>query len=126
MSRNAYKDRKQRERLFREQGGLCYWCKVPMSQPSRGPDRHKRKNFADNEATLDHLDSRLSPTRRQRCDGELRHVVACRRCNEQRGKEEQAALPREELWRRSGSYPLVLTLEALLELVPPGNYDIPT
>jgi hypothetical protein len=57
-----------------------------------------------NLCTIDHLDSRLS---RQRGNhpGETRRVAACVACNARHNDYEQAALPREELWRRSGALP---------------------
>lgn len=100
MSKQAL--RRQREELFRQQAGRCYWCGSDLVLPQYPPPRHCSP--PRNEATIDHLDSRLSPERGQHRQ-ELRHVVACRDCNGKRNRQEQAALPREELWRRARSWP---------------------
>ena len=55
----------------------------------------------ERQATLDHLDSRLSGNRFERDDGQPRTVLACRLCNEKRGTEEQVALGLPELHRRA-------------------------
>lgn len=58
-----------------------------------------------NEATLDHLNSKLSGERYQVNDGSKVTVLACWKCNNERGSEEVAQLPKRELWQRSGAYP---------------------
>jgi hypothetical protein len=68
------------------------------------PITGRQKHPPDNEATIDHLDSRLSPERGM-YPGLVRHVLACRVCNGRRAAEEERRLSSEELWRRSGSYP---------------------
>lgn len=94
--------RRQREVLYQLQGGRCYWCGVFMTLPVYPPEPGRRP--PPNEATIDHLDSRYSPERGRHA-GEYRRVAACVDCNGRRAAAEQAALPREEQWRRSGAYP---------------------
>lgn len=98
--------RRQREWLYQLQGGRCYWCGVFMTLPAYPPERHRRP--PPNEATIDHLDSKYSPER-GRHFGEYRHVAACWDCNGRRNTAEQATVPRDEHWRRSGAYPQEMT-----------------
>lgn len=51
-------------------------------------------------ATIDHLDSR-NGSERGKHYGKFRHVLACRRCNQERASREVAAMPRQTLWERS-------------------------
>lgn len=97
--------RRQRAWLWEYQHGRCFWCRCQMVQPE-GDQRHlpKRLRNPPNMATIDHLDSRLSPERGQH-SGEWRHVLACRTCNEARSAAETAELPAVELWQRSGRAP---------------------
>lgn len=76
-----------RHYLWHAQNHRCHWCNcetvllyghcVPLP---------------DHAATLDHLDSRLNPERGTR-SGELRKVMACHRCNWERGRDGLLALP---------------------------------
>jgi hypothetical protein len=97
-------------RLFEEQDGRCFWCKKPMVLFQR--ERLHRKGrkgkvrLPQNLATLEHLDSRLSPERGKH-NGERRIVLACAHCNHLRGRMEQATQPKEILWERSGRRPAV-------------------
>lgn len=70
--------RNQRERLFRAQRGLCYYCQKPMLL-AHGENRKP------NVLTLDHIvplskGGALSFTENT--------VAACRRCNSQRGTKD--------------------------------------
>lgn len=56
-----------------------------------------------NFATIDHVYSRIMG---RPLKGET--VLCCHKCNGDRSVAEQAALPKEELWRRSGRPPLAL------------------
>ena len=53
------------------------------------------------EATIDHLDDRFSPERGAGMPNERRRVLACRQCNQDRGRLSQAAQPIEALHARS-------------------------
>jgi HNH endonuclease len=55
-----------------------------------------------NFATIDHVYSRLTPGGRP-IKGDT--VLACKKCNEERGIAEVAQLPKAELWARSGRAP---------------------
>lgn len=89
--------RRQKIRLFERQDGKCHWCGEQMLDPAIIYEDKQ----PDNLATLDHLDSRLSEERGKHSDN-IRRVLACRRCNGNRGAKEQAQLSEFELWRRSG------------------------
>ncbi len=96
---------KKRVVLWHEQDGLCHWCRRPMVlvEPSA-----KSGRLPPNACTIDHLRSRLDPTRRiPPRDNERRLVAACHGCNTSRGAREDAernrALSRQELWLRSGN-----------------------
>jgi len=90
------RNQKKRKRLFASQDGKCYWCDCQMILVEKTGNR---KEFFDDEATLEHLDSRLS-NQRGKSSGR-RVVLACRLCNHKRGVEEESLLPIEELHRRS-------------------------
>ena len=113
MSNNNAKKKKQLKALYHFQGGICYWCKTGMVPPWQ----HKHKNgekINPKLCTLDHLDSRLSH-QRGNFPSRYRRVAACWRCNHERGRIEQASLPKDELWRRSGRYPSSSTIGAAKE-----------
>ncbi len=76
----------------------CHWCGIPtvMYPHLNGKTCH------DDEATIDHLRSRLDPTRWDPQNGEKRRVLSCKKCNEKRAEEECAALSLDELHKRSG------------------------
>jgi len=89
-------NKRRKENLFREDPH-CYWCGIevinyPLADGERMPD-----NFA----TLDHLDTRLSGNRGV-IKNQTRTVLACSKCNFDRGVEEVNNTPIEELRRRSG------------------------
>lgn len=61
-----------------------------------------REPFPDNFATLEHVNSRNQSVPRP---SPGRIVLWCRKCNQGRSEREVAAMPREELWNRSGRRP---------------------
>jgi hypothetical protein len=71
------KRRARREKLMRDQNGLCHWCNEPMEMPERG----QHHITGPNEATLEHLDNRLSAARGERL-GKRRVVLAHSKCNQ--------------------------------------------
>lgn len=90
--------RKNRRRILFERDPHCHWCgclTVLLAYPNSAA-----RSWPKNAATVDHLDSRLSP-RRNYAGGEERTVLACRECNHRRGAAEEQALGHEELRRRS-------------------------
>jgi hypothetical protein len=64
---------------------------------------HHNDVYISNLATLEHLRSRLNTKRHEPVSrhGEIRVVLACRKCNNEHGAKEQALLSKEELWERS-------------------------
>lgn len=92
--------KKRRAKLFREQSGLCHWCRQPMRMLHvEGGDQ------PPDLCTLDHLRDRFDPARRQPANGEKRLVAACFKCNNDRGAKRQAEISKRTLRRRSGRYP---------------------
>lgn len=90
--------KRRRKRLFHEQGGKCYWCRCQMVLP-----KGFIKYPPPNQATIDHLDDRFSELRGT-LGGQERTVVACRKCNNKRGRESEMQAPIEELRRRSKNH----------------------
>lgn len=86
----------------------CHWCKRPtvlcLPPPGVVGGMRHAPDFPA-RATIDHVHSRLS-AERGKCD-DVNTVLACFVCNQRRGREEEAALPVEELHRRSGRSPSV-------------------
>lgn len=93
-------NREQRTKLWRR-NPRCYYCGIHTVNINRAGNG-KSKAFRDDEATLEHLHSRLNPERGQH-RGKRTHVIACRKCNLAKAREEAAALGIEELRRRSQS-----------------------
>lgn len=91
-------NREQRLRLWRR-NPRCYYCGIYTVNINRAGNR-RAKDFRDDEATLEHLHSRLNPERGQH-PGKRTHVIACRKCNLEKARQEAAALGAEELRRRS-------------------------
>jgi 5-methylcytosine-specific restriction endonuclease McrA len=88
-----------KQRKWHEQGGACCRCgdQMPFPEaPLRGV------HIPPNAPTVDHMISRNDPNR-GKVEGKL--WLAHSACNNQHGSNEVKALPKEELWRRSGRYP---------------------
>lgn len=84
-------------RLWVRQQGKCYHCGALMVIRNLGP----RPDYIPADlATIDHLDSRWNPERGKH-PNKSRRVLACARCNWERGRAEERAQPIEELRRRS-------------------------
>lgn len=58
----------------------------------------------DDAATVDHLDSRLNPERGKH-KGELRHVMACSKCNQRRARQEELEVGIQVLRERAQRHP---------------------
>lgn len=91
LSTNERK-RRQKAALYWHQSGLCYYCAVPVLLK----EWPRRLRQPDHLATLEHLDHKFSPER-GRHQGEYRRVLACRRCNEIKGRQDAAMLARVDL-----------------------------
>lgn len=84
-----------------ERDSRCHWCRQPTVLAFRPSEtQHKKFPPRRDEATIDHLFSRLSAERGLRQGVEVT-VLACWECNNRRCQEEQAAVPIEELRRRA-------------------------
>ncbi len=91
--------KRRRERLFKKHP-FCYWCNCELIESTK---KNRRKH---NVATIDHLRSRLDPSRQiPNYDSNIRTVLSCRRCNNERAKEEVSKLTKKDLWERAKRYP---------------------
>lgn len=84
---------------------FCHWCGAGPLVLIEAP---RRKGWRKRLATLDHLRSKLDPTRQEVSvpGGPRRYVLACFDCNHRRGAEEyRAKVSLEEQWARSGRAP---------------------
>lgn len=92
------RDRK-RERLFKEQKGLCHWCRKPMTL-KRDVDNGRAKSgeVHNNFATFEHLVDGFNIHRRRK---DQRIVLAHWYCNEKRAQRSEKSQPILELWYRS-------------------------
>lgn len=80
----------------------CHYCGVITVF------EHEKGTPKDNYATIDHLRPRHHPERHVPANGEVRHVLACFRCNNDRDKRELAEKPKEWFYENGGSKPLSL------------------
>lgn len=109
MSNGGREHRRWKERRWREDP-RCAFCRVVTIlrwEPPKGlPHGDPRKRPPSNLATIDHLRDRYDPTRQEPMRGrpEVRRVLACWKCNHERGEARTRAMPIEELWRRAGHY----------------------
>lgn len=95
--------RKQRTRMW-QRDPHCFYCRVVTVLPRPG---HPKGPTPPNLATIDHLRPRHHPGRHEpNPNGELRRVLSCYKCNNERDRWEHENMPREKLWRMCGSVPL--------------------
>lgn len=116
MSGSGQRNRKKRARLFELQGGICFWCKLPMRLlDTTGQNlSHQPKDMC----TLDHLEPRWHPERGTHA-GNYRLVAACFKCNNTRDQELHRLIPRELLHRASaGERPIHLAAANASRLAP--------
>lgn len=100
------KKRRRLLRMWESQDGLCYWCRRPCvlvfrkqnPSPKCWPESLQR--YHDCEATVEHLRSRLRADRGKN-RGEETWVMSCRKCNNERGRQEQEALGIDALHERA-------------------------
>lgn len=93
--------RRQRLRLWLADPH-CYWCGVRTFLPTREGKSPK----APNEATIDHLRPRHHPERLVPArGGEVRRVLSCWKCNNERDQRESAQLPKEWFYEHGGTRP---------------------
>jgi 5-methylcytosine-specific restriction endonuclease McrA len=84
-----------RRQLF-EQDPHCHWCHCLTVWI----EREGGGWYQENAATLDHLYTRYEMNKRVETGNPF--VLACNKCNHDRGAEATKAQPIEELWRRAG------------------------
>lgn len=99
---------KQRNRFYR-MDPRCHWCGERTELPAYTKLNSPK---APHHATIDHLNSRLSPYRRVPTESpsELRHVLSCFKCNQDRARDEHIESGR--------SVPLkAMSTEKLLEVL---------
>jgi len=93
---------RKRRRLLRlwEDSPLCHWCKEATVCVFRPFEKNKGGKFRPrpDEATLDHIHTRLEPERYLPV-GKNGHevVLSCWQCNATRNQEEQREMPIEVL-----------------------------
>lgn len=68
----------KRERLFHQQRGLCYYCRIPMLLGKGRDDARNPPHFA----TLDHI---IPQSKRGSVVSVANMVAACLKCNCERG-----------------------------------------
>ncbi len=93
-------NRSRKLRLFKRDPH-CYYCGVEVREivVPRG------KKIPDDMATVEHLYSKLDYRRHDPNDGkEERTVLACYKCNSEKGKEQDVLMTLEEKRIRSGYY----------------------
>lgn len=83
------KNRKQRDKLYALNPN-CHWCGVRMNPPPH--DKHRPK---PDDCTVDHLYPVGHPDRKPG-RGDVCRVLACHRCNQQRGIEWNRRLKAEK------------------------------
>lgn len=109
VSKKEYRNAR-RDRLWAAQQGLCHWCQVQMmhwndlhSDPGKaikygikstelaGAKNINLKSMPLMLATIDHLRDRFDSTRQDRpLNREQRWVLACWKCNHDRGRAREA------------------------------------
>jgi hypothetical protein len=95
--------RKQRERLFREQDGLCHLCSEPMRLVRLGADGVT--DFPPDAATVGAVEDRWSPLREEHGEPK-RYAVYHRACVQGRSNAHQNAAGIETLHALSGRFPV--------------------
>lgn len=80
---------KRRKRLFKE-NPFCVYCGIKtILLPNKG--RRGKKWQPNNLATIEHIYTRFDPRRRTpNVNNERRHVLACYKCNHEKGQEAHA------------------------------------
>lgn len=103
--------KRRRTRLWK-QDKRCYYCGIETVLPENFLSKSGRlKVTPKNLATIEHLRSRLNPHRTEKNKGnEIRRVLACWQCNQERGAQEVNNIDITLRWKWSGRFPKLLTL----------------
>lgn len=105
------KPKNQRKKLYAE-NPYCPFCGVKMILPEDvgfvdivhgdGTLTQNLKYAPDNLCTIEHLYSRFNPQRQTRNqNNERRRIICCKKCNQDRGRQEELNVGIDELRRRS-------------------------
>lgn len=98
---HGQKKRRMKMNLFDEHKGKCEFCQRDMILAYVwSPEKPQPQNLA----VLLHLDSRYSRDRGA-FPGERRNALVCRKCADERSRQNEISQPIEELHRRSGRCP---------------------
>lgn len=82
----------------------CFWCGCSVILGARNRNGKDYTTCPSNMATLDHVVSRNNNNWKKGMRNSI--VLSCNQCNQKRQQKETKELPKEELWRRSGRYPI--------------------
>lgn len=92
-------------KLFKE-SDRCYYCNCQMILTNVSNIK-SGQSLPDNAATIEHLISRLEPSRFvKKKKGTRRKVLACYKCNHSKSVLETLCLSRAEILKRSRGYSL--------------------
>lgn len=105
---------KQRERLWREDPH-CHYCGVETILKPNHVKGLTTPEERDRLATIDHIRPRHHPDRLKPANGEVLHVLACSKCNNERDKRELAEKPLEWHHAQSRAFPLAKCATEVLE-----------
>ena len=103
MSTGGTKQRRRQRQAMWAKNPHCLFCgeKTDIIKAVR------HSTEPSNMAVLLHLITKLMPGRfNGNPQGPRRNVIACRKCADDYGNRIQAGLPIEELWQRSGRFPM--------------------
>lgn len=114
MKSKTSRIRTQRNRLWAIDPH-CHWCGKLTVLPRAHAPHEPRPMPEMNWATIDHLHCRLHPDRLKPGDGQMRRVLACWSCNNQRNRIEMFIGGQTLLREFSGSFPA--TREQLMEII---------
>lgn len=115
---------RRKEILFERQNGRCFWCNCAMLLLPKGGATKRHQSNKANLATIDHLRSRYNSSRQEPSKNkEERTVLACHKCNNERGDAETALLSIEDLRRRSGRYPDQHPEKASIKALEPKHLE---
>lgn len=98
------KSRRARLRNLLKLDPHCFWCGCLVILGTRNRNGKDHVTCSPHMATLDHITSRNNKNWKKGMRNRI--VLSCTECNNKRQIEETKELPIEELWHRSGRYPL--------------------
>lgn len=103
----------KRQKLFKAQDGEGHYCHKPMQIEVQSGGR-----LPNNYATIEHLRDRFDPTRNEpNHQQDKRIVLACNKCNNDRGREREKEMGVYELRLRSRRFGLSSLLDIRIEMI---------